>query len=133
MRRYARAGDEVGIIGAGSFGQISVAYAKALGYKTTLVATKKELTSYQPPEGVEVADDISKIKYRFHIILGTAASLNGESIVEQVSSVRRGGRFVVLGSAATEDFQLPFGLLVHEQREIVFVQSGSRRDIHDAL
>jgi len=41
LARYARPGDSVGVIGAGTFGQIAVAYSRALGYKTTLIASKE--------------------------------------------------------------------------------------------
>lgn len=41
LRRYARPGDSIGVIGAGSLGQLAVAFSRALGYKTTLVATKE--------------------------------------------------------------------------------------------
>jgi propanol-preferring alcohol dehydrogenase len=41
LRRYARPGDSIGVIGAGSLGQLAVAFSRALGYKTTLVATKQ--------------------------------------------------------------------------------------------
>lgn len=41
LRRYARPGDSVGIVGAGSLGQLAVAFSQALGYKTTLIASKQ--------------------------------------------------------------------------------------------
>ena len=54
LKRYARPGDSIGVIGGGSLGQLAVAYARALGYNTTLIASKEEISAYDVPEGVEI-------------------------------------------------------------------------------
>lgn len=116
LKSYARPGDSIGVIGAGSFGQLAVAYAKALGYNVTLIASKEELSSYKTPEGVETGDDLSKFGYRFHVVLNTTKTLTTENVGAQFGITRRGGRFVILGARATNNFDLPFGALIHDQR-----------------
>lgn len=136
LRRHAKAGEKVGIVGIGGLGHLALQFSRALGHDVTAFSHSpdKEQEAKRLGAGRFVnssqKDNSAKLSRTFDLILITAyVKLNWEAYL---GMLRPNGRLIIVG-AVDEPLEIPAGELISGQKGIIGSAIGSRRMIQEML
>jgi len=137
IARYAKAGNEVAVLGVGGLGHLAVQYAKAWGCKVTAFTSTKDKEAFIKSLGADrvVLTDDESLKQeagKYNLVLNTLPE--GQKLNSYVGLTRPLGTFCQMG---VPDFSKPSpfnpAILIFGQINFVGSLIGSRKDIQETL